>query len=361
MDGASPDPRPRMSLPSVRTPLTPSQKAAVIVHLLLSEGADPGVTDLPPALQRRLARALGGLKSVDRGTVAEIVAEFAGQLDGAGLRLPGHLAGALAALDGRIAPEVMAELSAELADGPTDGVGGASWDALGALPPEALRAMLDAETPEVGAVLLSKLPAARAAGVLAQLDRERAAALTAAFAGTETVPPATVARIGLSLGGAVAATPPQAFATDAVARVGAILNAATSGARNAMLDDLDFAAPDFAARVRRAVFSWENIPDRLDPRDVPRVLRAVDNAAVLAAIGLDQEGPVTTFLLGAISPRLAEQMRGELEEVGRPKPDAAEAAQQAIASAVRAMAEKGDITLNAPEEAEDAPKRREGD
>ena len=345
-----------MSLPSAPAPtLSRPQKAAVIVHLLLAEGADPGVTELPAALQRRLARTLGGLRSVDRATLAGIVAEFAEQLDGAGVRFPGGLGGALAVLDGKLAPEVMAELAAELPDGPGARIGAASWDALGTMSPDALQALLEAETPEVGAVLLSKLPANRAAGAIARLDRERATLIATAFAGTEGVPPATVARIGLSIGGAVSAQPPRAFADDPVSRVGAILNAATSGARNALLDDLDHAAPDFAARVRRAVFSWENIPERLEARDAPKVLRAVDNGDVLAAVGVDPDGTVASFLLGAISARLADQIRGELEEVGAPKPDAAEAAQQAIAAAVRDMVDRGEITLRSAAEPEELP------
>ena len=41
---------------------------------------------------------------------------------------------------------------------------------------------------------------------------------------------------------------------------------------------------DFAGRVRKTIFTWANIPRRIDPRDIPRILREVEAATVTKAM-----------------------------------------------------------------------------
>lgn len=337
-----------MSLPAFPSDLTQTQKAAVIVHLLLREEVDPGIAKLPPGLQRRLVRTLGDLGPIDRDTLAAVAAEFAGQLDGGAVRFPKGLRAALASVGSHISPDVVSGLAAELPEGPGADVADGSWDTLAAMEADAILALMAREAPEVAAILMSKLSPVRSADILSRMEPERAATVALAFATTAEVGPETVARIGLTLGGASAGAAPRAFTDDPAARVGSILNAARSGDRNAVLEGLDAASPEFAARVRASVFSWDNIPERLDARDVPRVLREVEGDAVLAALGAEVEGPVAAFILGAISKRLGDQMREEIEEKGPPKPDDAEAARQAVAAAIRDMEERGDLVLNAP-------------
>ncbi|UWQ20182.1 FliG C-terminal domain-containing protein [Jannaschia sp. W003] len=338
-----------MPPPPALPTLSRTQKAAVVVHLLLSEGADPGVADLPRPALRRLVHALASLGRVPPATMRAVVAEFAGELDAAGLRLPRSMGEALSLLDGRIAPDLLAEMASEAPGGAPPDLGAATWEALATMPTEGLMPVLDGETPEVCAILLSKLPPERAAALLSEMEEERADAVTAAFAGTEDVSPEAVARIALSLGHVAGAVPSKGFALPPVARVGAILNAARSGARNALLERLDGRAPEFAAQVRGAVFSWENVPDRLESGDVAKVLREVDNDDLVAAIAPDPEGAIAAFLLGAISARLADQIRSEIEDRGEVEADAVEEAQGRIAAAIRGLEEKGEIVLRPTE------------
>lgn len=339
-----------MSLPTLTAqPLTRTQKAAVVVHLLLSEGADPGISELPEDAQRRLVAALVSLRFVDRGTLSDVIAEFAGALDADGLRLPSSMVEVLTLLDGRISPDLLSEFSAEAPEG-IGGLGTGAWTALGAMPPEQLMPILDSETPEVCAILLSKLSPKRAADLLAQMEPGRAATVTAAFAGTEQVPPDVISRIGMSLGRAAASRPVKGFDTPPVDRVGAILNAATSGDRANLLESLENSSPDFAARVRGAVFSWENISERVDARDLPRVLREVENDDVVTALASDVDGPVATFVLGAISARLADQIRSEIEDRGEIPLIESEEAQAKIAAAIRDLEAEGAISFTSPDE-----------
>ncbi|MDU0112641.1 hypothetical protein RT723_06415 [Psychrosphaera aquimarina] len=75
--------------------LTRRAKAAIVVRLLLNEGADIPLEDLPEDLQAQLTKQMGSMRLVDRNTLSSVVSEFADELDSIGLSFPGGIAGAL--------------------------------------------------------------------------------------------------------------------------------------------------------------------------------------------------------------------------------------------------------------------------
>ncbi|CUH26440.1 Flagellar motor switch protein FliG [Jannaschia seosinensis] len=334
--------------------LTRRQKAAVVVHLLVTGGVDPGIRDLPQEQQRMLVRVMTELRFIDKPTLAAVVAEFAGELDAIGLHIPRDPAKLLAGLDGQLSMDVVEMLSAELGLSGTSGDN--VWREAAEMPLEDILEMVNAESDEVCAIMLSKLPAERSAEIIAALPSQRADAVAAAFAATEYVTPDAVARIGTAIGRQAAARPPLAFASAPVARVAAILNAATSGVRRTLLDALDARDADFAARVRAAVFSFEDIPKRIDPRDIPKVLRAAGNDFIVAAIKAlpAEQHKIGEFILGSISKRMAEQLREEITDRADVADEEAEEAMSAIVAAVRELEESGELSLNMePEKAAD--------
>jgi len=93
--------------------LSRRQKAAIIVRLVLEEGAALSLADLPEELQSALTEQLGAMRPVDRGTVAAVIEEFIGELDAIGLSFPGGIDNALSMLDGTISPATAARLRRE--------------------------------------------------------------------------------------------------------------------------------------------------------------------------------------------------------------------------------------------------------
>ncbi len=91
-------------------------------------------------------------------------------------------------------------------------------------------------------------------------------------------------RIGLSLASQLDTQPIRAFAEGPVERVGAILNFSPAATRDDVLEGLHEEDEDFATEVRRAIFTFANIPDRIDPRDVPKITRDVDPAQLITAL-----------------------------------------------------------------------------
>ena len=337
-----------LHLVDVPARLTSRQKAAVIVRLLLSQDVKPGLDRLTPDTQADLARAMASLGPISRATLAEVVRDFTARLDGLALTAPRSLSAALALLEPHISPIARDGLRAEAEAGdPTD-----PWARLCATDADKLRPLLMSESAEVAAILLSKLGAAKAAALLSGLPETRAQVIAHAVSLTATVTPAMVDRIGTHLALQLQAAPEPAFRTSPVDRVGAILNAVNGGLREALLGGLEARDAGFAVEVRRAIFTFQHIPKRVEPTDVPRILRRVEPDVVTRAIaaGLEDAPLSVEFLLENMSKRLAEQIRTEAMAMSKPRPEEGEAAMAEVVAAIRALEEEGEIRLIAPED-----------
>jgi flagellar motor switch protein FliG len=69
-----------------------------------------------------------------------------------------------------------------------------------------------------------------------------------------------------------------------VERVGAILNSSTTLTRDDMLEGLQETDETFATAVRKAIFTFANIPANVVARDTSRILRDVDPDELVLAI-----------------------------------------------------------------------------
>nr|WP_241434538.1 FliG C-terminal domain-containing protein [Sulfitobacter noctilucae] len=322
--------------------LSRKAKAAVVVRLLLNEGADVPLDELPEDLQIALTQQMGAMRVVDRDTLNAVVSEFSEELDRIGLSFPSGIAGALDALDGKISPQTAARLRKEA------GVRqfGDPWARLRELGVDALVPVLENESIEVAAVMLSKLPVAMAAELLGRIPGAKARKITYAVSLTSAVTPDAVDRIGLSLAAQLDSQPERAFADGPVARVGAILNSSTSLTRDEVLTGLDETDQGFANAVRKAIFTFGNIASRIAPRDIPRVLRDVDQAKLVVALaGAEAAGYATArdFILENISARMADQLREEIEAAGKVKAADAEDGMSDVVSVIRRMEQSGDL------------------
>lgn len=325
-------------------PLSRRAKAAIVVRLLLNEGADIPLEELPEELQAHLTKAMGSMRVVDRDTLQEVVAEFAHEVERIGLSFPGGMAGALDALDGKISPLTAARLRKEA------GVreAGDPWARLREMGADMLLPIMESESIEIAAVMLSKLDVAKSAELLGKLPGPRARQITYAVSKTGAVSPDAVERIGLSLASQLASRPISAFDNGPVERVGAILNSTTSMTRDDMLAGLDESDEGFANAVRKAIFTFANIPARIAPRDIPRIMRDIDQGDLVTALAgapaMGMEASVT-FVLENMSGRMADQLREEVTEAGTPKQADTDAAMSSIVSAIRALEAAGELML----------------
>jgi flagellar motor switch protein FliG len=328
--------------------LSAREKAAVIVRLLLAEGADLPLADLPDHLHVVLARQVGRMPAIDRETLEAVVSEFCTLVEDVGLSFPADLHGALGLLDGHISPAAAARLRGEVGLGPAQD----PWQTLAALDADRLHACVLAESNEVAAILLSKIAVSKAADILGRLPGDRARRIAYAVSQTETTPPATVERIGQALFRQLTDVAPRAFEDGPVERVGAILNFSPATTRDDVLKGLEETDPAFADEVRKAIFTFANIPTRIDPRDIPKILRAVEQATLVTAFagakGADAQA--AEFVLSGISQRMAASLREEMAALKKVSDKDAEAAMTAVVSAIRGLEAAGELFLVAVEE-----------
>lgn len=334
------------TIPLAAQGLRKAEKAAIVVRYLLSEGADLRLSDLPDPLQERLAVQMGQMRYIDRRTLAAVVTEFARELEGIGLSFPHDLTGALTALDGQISPLTAERLRQEAGAGR----GGSPWDRVCALPLPELQDIAQRESIEVAAVLLSKLSVQVAANLLAALPGDLARRITLAVSRTSAVSPQAVERIGMALAAQLDDRPVPAFELEPQKRLGAILNMARSEKRSELLEGLATDDADFATEVRQSIFTFADIPARVQPRDVPAILRALPREGLLTAL-LAAEGPLEgsrEFLLTNLSKRMADGLRDDMADGVPPSAEDGEAAQAQVVQEISTLADQGDITLTPP-------------
>lgn len=328
--------------------LTRRQKAAIIVRLLARDGIKAPIDSLPEQLQTGLAEEMALMTSIDRATLDAVLEEFLTSVDDVALSFPRGLEGALGVLDHQLSATARARLRRKA------GVHGDPWPRIAGLAADQLLPVLEDESIEVAAVLMSKLGVGRAAELLGKLPGPRARRIAYAVSLTGNVDPDTVQRIGLALAAQLDAQPIRAFEKGPVERVGAILNSSAAATRQSVLEGLEAEDAEFAEQVRKAIFTFANIPRRIDPRDISKIVRALDQSVLVTALAgaKGDEAAAGEFLLKSMSQRLANSIREEVEGKGKVKDKEAEEAMSTIVSIIREMEAAGELFLISVEEEE---------
>ncbi|MEL6682149.1 MAG: FliG C-terminal domain-containing protein [Pseudomonadota bacterium] len=330
--------------------LSRRRKAAMIVQMIIGDGSQMSLAQLPLHLQELLTQELGSIRLVDRDTVSAVAEEFLNEIDAVGLTAPGTQDGAIMALADHLSPELADRLRKQTASVRN----GDHWPIIAALPVEKIVTIMMAESIEVCAITLSKLTVAKAAEVLTQTPGERARRISLAMSRTEHTSTEAVRTIGAALADEYGQIPVVAFEKAPVQRLGAILNATRADRRDDVLEGLGSEDPEFAGHVRKAIFTFKDIVDRVKPIDVPNCIREVpaDVLAKAMAYALADEAELRAsadFILANVSQRIGAQMREDAEEQGTVKKADGEAAMSEITTTIRGLVDDGKITLRDPD------------
>lgn len=319
------------------------QKAAIVVRLLLEDGSDFSLTDLPEPSLAELTRQMTTLRYIDHDTMKAVAEEFLTDLGGVGLSFPSALDGALAMLDGALNPEISTRLRQQA------GLAGKSdpWQQIRARPAVSLLPILQSESVEIAAVVLSKLDVAVAAEILGELPGERARRITYAMSLTGNISSDFVHKIGGAIIDQLSIATESAFEQGPVERVGAILNFSPAATRDDVLAGLEQSDSGFATQVRLAIFTFGDIPARVASRDVPKILREIDPGQLITAMAAGRvlETEATEFILNNMSQRMADQLREDMDAKGKVSEKDGDAAMTAVIVAIRNLETAGEVTL----------------
>ena len=342
----------QMPMPS-STELTRRRKAAMVVQMLISDGGELSLSQLPESLQEVLTRELGAIKLVDRETVSAVAEEFLSAVDAVGLAAPGNEDAAILAIADHLSPHLADRLRKQTASVRN----GDHWPLITSLSNERIAAIMTSESIEVCAITLSKLTVAKAAEVLAMTPGDRARRISLVMSQTENTSPEAVRLIGKGLAQDYGQSVPQAFERAPVQRLGAILNSTKADCREDVLESLNNDDPAFASDVRKAIFTFKDIVNRVKELDIPNCIRAIPGEVLSTAIAAAMQGDdyvkaSAEFILSNVSQRMAAQIREEATELGKIKKSVGEDAMGSVTNAIKELEDTGTITLREPDDDE---------
>jgi flagellar motor switch protein FliG len=324
---------------------SPIEKAAIILTAIGPELGAGFLRGLAASDLQRLARTLTALGRVRQEVLDAVIMQFVEALT-AGPGVAGGSGPARKLLAGVLDADDLARLFDGVRDVPRP-----VWERLADSPAAPLAAFLAAEHPQAAAVILSELKPELAAAVLERLDRGLAQTLVLRLSRAPVLGPAAAAalRDGVEAGFLAARQADRGRRRPADLIAG-LMNNVSAEARDGFLGHLEAQEPALARDVARTMFTWDDVPARLNPRDVPMVLRDVPEDVLLRALrhGQDQGGPTPAFLLESLPRRLAERYAEDLAALPAASPQEGEAAQMEIARAIQAQARAGQIRLADP-------------
>ncbi|HMS19821.1 flagellar motor switch protein FliG [uncultured Sphingorhabdus sp.] len=209
---------------------------------------------------------------------------------------------------------------------------------------ETIADVINAEHPQVGAVLLSMLAPDIAAAVLAGFSGERQADLLWRAARLGPVHAEAIDDLEETLAEAEAASAKAiTLEIGGQSDVAKIVNSLPRTVGEELLKAMRKKDKLLAAAIEDEMFVFEDL-NQLDAKSLGAVLRGVE-AATLALALKGAEGALADRFLATMSARAADTIRDELAEMAPVKREEVDAARKAIVAIARAMAVSGEIML----------------
>lgn len=320
-----------------------AQKAAIILCLLDRDGAAPLFEGLGEASIRNFVRAMAEIGMIDGETVRDVVAEFVADL---ARRSEAVTCGTQTALE-IVASNLGREVASRISDSVDVLADRNVWKRVASVRPEIVSDFVAREHPQSAAIILARLPPEYAGMVLSAMPPEQARRIARFFRSLKGTGARSTEIIGQSLSGFLRSSGANAAAPTSAARMGAIMNYATSQVREELLGHLDAFDPEFSESVKRCMFTFADIETRVRRTDVSKIVRAVDSGVLVKALA-GAEGPaqgVKAFILANIANRMAEMIAQEINDAGTVKRKDADKAQAEVIKAIVDLEAAGEIEL----------------
>jgi flagellar motor switch protein FliG len=219
------------------------------------------------------------------------------------------------------------------------------FDFLRKTDPTQLFTFIQNEHPQTIALILAYLEPDQAASVLGALPQESQADVAKRIATMDRTSPEVVREVERVLERKLSSMVNQDFtAAGGVDSIVEVLNRVDRTTEKSIIENLEVDNPELAEEIKRRMFVFEDIVT-LDDRSLQMVLRDVDSKDLsLALKGTQPE--VSEKIYKNMSKRAADMLREELEFMGPVKIRDVEEAQLKVVNVIRALEEKGDITVS---------------
>jgi flagellar motor switch protein FliG len=315
------------------------QKAAAVLVALGPERATSLLRSLDANAVSELAAevaAIGTLAPQDASTLLRDVAQ---EIVGRRMAATGGPVYAKELLERVLGPERAGELSGSLG-GPNRRP--FAWLAA-AEPAVAARALL-AEPPATVALAVAHLEPEAAARILVDLPGDVRGDVATRVASLERVHPDVLAEVDEDLERRLRPIlEERTQRIEGLSVLVGILNQGTRETEKEVLESIELTDPDLAARIRDALFIFDDI-GRLDDRAIQQLLKSVESRDLAVAMKGAGES-VSACILRNLSERARENLVEEIEFLKGLRPGEIEEARTRIVRAVRTLEEAGTITI----------------
>ena len=206
--------------------------------------------------------------------------------------------------------------------------------------------LLKEEDPQTIALVVSYLSAAKGSEVLMSLPDKVREVVIEKLATLESTPIEVVETLGEVLSAKVGKRVSRALnQTGGEKSAAAVLNAMHKDERKKLLDNMDERAPDLVRSIRMKMFTFEDL-QQLDVKTMQKIMREVDAGKLAVALSA-APGELQEAMLGALSKRAAENVKDEIENMGKISLREIETNQNSIIDVVRQLETEGEISLEA--------------
>ncbi len=228
-------------------------------------------------------------------------------------------------------------------------IGEAPFSFVADIAPAQLAALLENEHPQTIALVLSHLRPDAAAEVIARFAPELQVEVVRRIASTNETSIEAVRHIEATIRRLLGSSNDGwNETTSGLDGVVAIFRSLDRRSERAILDSLSETAPELADEISGALFSFEHIFE-LDDRAIQSVLRHLDAHQIALAIKGAQDDHVEKIMRN-LSERAAENLKEELEMLGRVRRRDVDAAQDAFVRTALELADAGELTIDDSEE-----------
>ncbi len=211
--------------------------------------------------------------------------------------------------------------------------------------PNQLTTFIQKEHPQTVALLLSRMSADKAAGIINVLPQEMQVEVATRIATMESISPDVLTQVEQVL-----AQQMKSMFRGETAEVGGVqsvaemLNLVDRGAEKNILGNLERDNPELATEIKNLMFVFEDIT-LIDDKGMQRTMKEVDTKELsLALKGASEQ--VQAKFFGNMSSRAAEGVREDMEYMGPVRLKDVEEAQQKIVDVIRRLEEDGEIIIS---------------
>ena len=191
--------------------------------------------------------------------------------------------------------------------------------------PMHLASVLQNESPQAIAIVLSEIPPKLGTEVLSRLDEQKAQMTVWRMAQPTTVSRQTVLRIGETIhkrltemqSQQAGQTPEEDTSTANLRQIALVLGGLNKEKRDALLETIEGKDDEAANRVRALMVTWEDIP-KIEDKSLQEILRQIE-ASVLANALQGSDAIIAEKINQNISERMKEMIEEEVSLMGTPK------------------------------------------